>query len=201
MPEDESLIIINGLVSILSHQKSITNPDMVTVLGQGGIIGAGEIDYELSSRPNYWFLAKTDTEVIRISREEFKLFWQGQITFQLDYKYNFLKNVSLFKGLPDSTLMMLCEHIELKEYSRGDILFNDCSYRNKLLSKEGLGFCLGKTLVDPRFVNAKKLNRGDDVLKRERGRCRIVNLLKKYTFKFNEMKFNRLKFRGLFILV
>lgn len=72
----------------------------MSVLGQGGIIGGGEIDHELSSRPNYWFLAKTDLEVVKISREEFKLFWQGQITFEWDYKYNFLKNVGLFKGLP-----------------------------------------------------------------------------------------------------
>ena len=83
----------------------------MSVLGQGGVIGAGEIDYNLSSRPNFWFLAKTDIEMLRISRAEFRLFWQGQITFELDYKYNFLKNVSLFKGLPDSTLLLLCEHI------------------------------------------------------------------------------------------
>lgn len=105
------------------------------MLGQGGVIGAGDIDNNLSARPNYWFLAKTDLEIIKISREEFKLFWQGQITFELDFKYNFLKNVGLFKGLPDSTLYRLCEYIELKEYNKGDILFNDCSYRNQLMSK------------------------------------------------------------------
>ena len=178
-------MVVNGLVSILSHQKSITNPDTVIVLGQGGVIGAGDIDGNLSSRPNYWFLSKTDIEVVRISRAEFRLFWQGQITFELDYKYNFLKNVGLFKGLPDSTLFLLCEHIDLRSYSRGDILFNDCSYRNQLLSKEGLGFCLGKQLVDPRFVNAKKVSKNEDYLKRHGSRCRIVTLLKKYTFKFN----------------
>jgi hypothetical protein len=58
--EEESLIVVNGLVSIWSHQNSITCPDTVSVLGQGGVIGAGEIDNNLSSRPNYWFLAKTD---------------------------------------------------------------------------------------------------------------------------------------------
>ena len=54
------MIVVNGLVSILSHQKSITNPDTVIVLGQGGVIGAGDIDNNLSERPNYWYLAKTD---------------------------------------------------------------------------------------------------------------------------------------------
>jgi hypothetical protein len=112
-------LIVNGLVSIWSHQQSITNPDTVIVLGQGGVVGAGDIDNNLSSRPNYWFLAKTDLELLRISREEFRLFWQGQITFEWDYKYNFLKNVGLFKGLPDATLFMLCEHIELKECTKG----------------------------------------------------------------------------------
>lgn len=98
--ESESVIIVSGLVSIWSHQHSITSPDTVSVLGQGGVLGGGQIDNNLSSRPNYWFLAKTELEVIRVSRAEFQLFWQGQITFEWDYKYNFLKNVGLFKGLP-----------------------------------------------------------------------------------------------------
>lgn len=154
-------------------------------MGQGGVIGAGEIDNNLSARPNYWFLAKTDLELIRISREEFKLFWQGQITFELDFKYNFLKNVGLFKGLPDSTLFRLCEYVELREFNKGDILFNDCSYRNQLMSKEGLGFCLGKSIVDPRFVNVKKMSKGEELLGRKRTRSRLWMLIKKHTFKFN----------------
>jgi hypothetical protein len=55
--------------------------------------------------------------------------------------------------------------------------------------------------VDPRFVNVKKLGKGEDLMKRRRTRSRLCLLLKKYTFKFNEMKFNRLKFRGLYILI
>ena len=133
----------NGLVSVWSHQNSITSPDTVSVLGQGGVIGAGEVDGQLSDKPNYWFLAKTDLEVIRVSRAEFKLFWQGQITFEWDYKYNFLKNVGLFKGLCEYSLFKIVEAAQLRHYNKGDILFNDCSYRNKLVSKEGLGFCLG----------------------------------------------------------
>jgi len=139
------------------------------VLGQGGIIGGGEVDHELSSRPNYWFLAKTDLEVIRISREEFQLFWQGQITFEWDYKYNFLRNVGLFKGLPEATLFKLCEHIELKDYKYGEILFNDCSYRYQLLSKEGLGFCLAKNVIsDPRFIRNKKTSKVEEMVGRRR---------------------------------
>ena len=58
--EQESVIIVNGLVSIWSHQRSVTSPDTVSVLGQGGVLGAGEIDNNISARPNYWFLAKTE---------------------------------------------------------------------------------------------------------------------------------------------
>lgn len=36
---------------------------------------------------------------------------------------------------------------------------------------------------------------------RRRNKPRLLTLIKKHTFKFNEMKFNRLKFKGLFILV
>lgn len=159
--EAESVIIISGLVSIWSHQQSITSPDTVSVLGQGGVLGGGTVDNHLSARPNYWFLAKTELEVLRVSRAEFQLFWQGQITFEWDYKYNFLRNVGLFRGLPEATLFRLCEVLELRTYQRNDILFNDCSYRNQLLSREGLGFCLGRSSApDPRFVNAKKGAKG-----------------------------------------
>jgi hypothetical protein len=58
--EEESVIIVSGLVSIWSHQRSIISPDTVSVLGQGGVLGGGEIDNNLSARPNYWFLAKTE---------------------------------------------------------------------------------------------------------------------------------------------
>lgn len=66
--ERESVIIISGLVSIWSHQQSITSPDTVSVLGQGGVLGGGIVDNNLSARPNYWFLAKTELEVLRVSR-------------------------------------------------------------------------------------------------------------------------------------
>lgn len=66
--ESESVIIVSGLVSIWSHQHSITSPDTVSVLGQGGVLGAGDIDNHLSAKPNYWFLAKTELEVMRVSR-------------------------------------------------------------------------------------------------------------------------------------
>lgn len=62
------MIIVNGLVSIWSHQNSITKPDTVSVLREGGILGCGNIDQNMTDRPNYWFLAKTDLEVIKISR-------------------------------------------------------------------------------------------------------------------------------------
>ena len=68
------------------------------------------------------------------------------------------------------------------------------------MSKEGLGFCLGKNVVDPRFVGVKKMGK-EESMGRRRVRSRLCALIKKYTFKFNEMKFNRLKFRGLFILM
>ena len=57
------------------------------------------------------------------------MFWKGQITFEVDFKYNFLKNVQLFRGLPECTLFKLCELFEKKTYKKGEILFNDCSYR------------------------------------------------------------------------
>jgi hypothetical protein len=47
----------------------------------------------------------------------------------------------------------------------------------------------------------KKIGKGEEMLGRRRTRSRLWMLIKKHTFKFNEMKFNRLKFRGLFVMV
>jgi hypothetical protein len=66
-----------------------------------------------------------------------------------------------------------------------------------------LGFCLGRPITtDPRFVNAKKSSKVDDGYGlRRKTRSRLSAILRKHTFKFNEMKFNRLRYPGLFILV
>jgi hypothetical protein len=75
------MLIVSGLVEIWSHQNSITKPDTVSVVGQGGVLGAGYLDQNLTARPNFWFLAKTDLEIMRVPRDQFQLFWQGQVTF------------------------------------------------------------------------------------------------------------------------
>jgi len=84
------------------------------------------------------------------------------------------------------------------EYGYGTILFNDCSYRNELINKKGVGFGLGKKTnsTDSRFVNMKKMN-----LERKKGKCRIYELLKKHYKAFEDMKFNKFKYPGLFILI
>ena len=141
-------------------------------------------------------------EILRLPRDRFLQFWQGQIKFEWDYKYNFLKNVGLFKGLPEATLFKLCQDIELKTYEKNHILFNDCSYRNKLLSQEGLGFCLAKaSSTDARFLSNKKVNKLEEKRFIKRNKSKLFLLLKKLTFKFNELKFNRLRYPGLFILI
>ena len=68
-------------------------PDTVSVIGQGGVLGLGDLDLNISSKPNYWILAKTDMEILRLPRDRFLQFWQGQIKFEWDYKYNFLRTL------------------------------------------------------------------------------------------------------------
>ena len=53
--KDKSSIIINGLVSLKSHEKDFKRPDLVSVMGRGGIVGAGNIQNNISSKPNSWF--------------------------------------------------------------------------------------------------------------------------------------------------
>lgn len=197
--KDTSSIIISGLVSMKSHEKDYVKPSMVTVLKRGGVIGAGQLEHNVSAKPNNWFQALSRVELIKVPRSEFEVFWKGQITFEVDFKYNFLRNVQLFKGLSDCTLFRLCEVLEKKVFDKGAILFNDCSYRVEFISKAGKGYGLAKTLqkTDPRVVSSG-MSRGPS---KNRGRSRIYTMLKKHIFKFNEMKFNRLKYPGLFIVV
>jgi len=65
----------------------------------------------MNEKANNWFIAKSDVELIKIQRKSFNEFWKGQITFEVDFKYNFLKNVALFRNLSDSTLLRICEKI------------------------------------------------------------------------------------------
>lgn len=60
IPKNQSLLVLSGLVSVRCHEKTIAKPETVSVLQQGGVIGAGEIDRNLSSQPNCWYLALTD---------------------------------------------------------------------------------------------------------------------------------------------
>ena len=48
-------IIINGIVSLKSHEKDFKKPDMISILGRGGIIGGGDIENNISTKPNSWF--------------------------------------------------------------------------------------------------------------------------------------------------
>ena len=130
------------------------------------------------------------------------MFWKGQITFEMDFKYNFLKNVQLFKGLSESTLFKLCELFEKKVYEKGTILFNDCAYRVDFISKAGKGYGLIKSSqkTDPRIVKDYS-HGGGRTAGKNRGRCRLYNLIKKHSFHFNELKFNRLKYPGIFVIV
>ena len=91
---------------------------------------------------------------------------------------------------------------EPKVYEKGNILFNDCSYRVEFISKAGKGYGLTKNnqRTDPRIVKDYSQPLGTRTTSKTRGKCRIFNLIKKHIFKFNEMKFNRLKYPGLFVV-
>ena len=40
-----------------SHEKDFIKPDMMSILEDGGIIGAGELEDNISNKPNNWFQA------------------------------------------------------------------------------------------------------------------------------------------------
>ena len=113
-----------------------------------------------------------------------------------------MKNIGLFKDLSEFTLFKLCEILEKKKFEKNSILFNDGSYRIELLSKAGKGFGLSKPPknTDFRFLHSN-LSQTTTFQKKNKGRSRISQLISKHIFKFNDMKFNRLKYPGLFIVL
>jgi hypothetical protein len=56
-------------VSLKSHEKDFIRPDLVSVMGRGGIIGAGKLDNHISEKPNSWFTAMSNVELITIPRD------------------------------------------------------------------------------------------------------------------------------------
>ena len=78
----------------------------------------------------------------------------------MDFKFNYLKNIRLFKDLSECTMFKLCELLEKRVYEKGTILFNDGSYRSELLSKVGKGFGLAKRPknTDTRFLQSSSLS-------------------------------------------
>ena len=71
------------------------------------------------------------------------------------------------------------------------------------MGKVGKGFGLSKPPknTDPRFIFSSHFTPSAETKTKKKGRCRIYQLIKKHLFKFNEMKFNRLKYPGLFIVL
>lgn len=163
---------------------------MISVLSRGGIIGAGSLENNISLKPNNWFMALSKVQLITVPKQQFTQFWRGQITFEVDFKYNFLKNVELFKNLPETTLFKLCELLQKKTYEKGAILFNDCSYRVEMISPPGKGYGLAKYShkADARMIQSSSLQTVSNEPKRKRQkreRSKIYQIIKKHIFKFN----------------
>jgi hypothetical protein len=72
-----------------------------------------------------------------------------------------------------------------------------------MLSKAGKGYGLAKNTIkaDIRMVFSGIVSKGKEEKGKRSGRAKIVQLIKKHYFKFNEMKFNRTKYPGLFVIL
>lgn len=132
-------------------------------------------------------------------QSDFNSFWKAQFTFEFDRKYAFLKNVKLLNGLSEVSLLRMCEMFELKEYPKNTILFNDCSYRSKQLTKTGKGFGLHAKGGDD--WGAVKFRLSGELIAPKKSNNRLTQLFHKYSWKINTLKFKNLKYPGLYILL
>jgi hypothetical protein len=146
-----------------------------------------------------WYYSETDAEYVSLRQPDFNSFWKAQFTLELDRKYAFLKNVKLFKNLSEISMMRLCEMFELKTYSKNAILFNDCSYRARPITKLGMGFGLhSKNSED--WATIKFKNTGE-LLGLKRTSSKLFGIIQRNRGKINSMKFKNLRYPGVYVLL
>lgn len=71
-----------------------------------------------------------------------------------------------------------------------------------MVSKPGKGYGLAKYTQK---ADARMIYNGQSLMSKngskKKGKSKLYQMIKKHIFKFNEMKFNRMKYPGIFIIV
>lgn len=57
--DDETVILLSGMIIVRNHLHEFSKPETVSVLQQGGVIGGGKIDNFINEKSNNWFITKS----------------------------------------------------------------------------------------------------------------------------------------------
>ena len=57
---DECILVLDGLVLIKNHQKSVKLHEIITLLQRGDFVGANKLDNYRNSNLNNWYYCHTD---------------------------------------------------------------------------------------------------------------------------------------------
>ncbi|KRX00720.1 Cyclic nucleotide-binding protein [Pseudocohnilembus persalinus] len=214
-----SLIIISGLVLIYDHTQQFDKPQIVAQYSKGkntiyfqfyydifinigDIICGNEYENYISLQANVWMIAQSDkVEYLEIEYKRFKELWKSQETVDGETILQTLKHLKLFQGVSELTLYKLAyELIEIKEFKKGDVIYNDCSYIEskqsdyiKMVKTKG-----GKTLLQY-IANFFKVQ--DGLVQKQPQNCRFHKLIIKHRQAIRQMQFNQKKTGGFYILL
>ena len=102
------MIVLDGLMVIKNHQKNVFVHEILYMLKQGDFIGGNFLDNNRNLNLNNWYFTQTHVEFLRVKTDDFESFWKGQVTIDVDEKFNKFKNNVLFAGLSEGMLFKLC---------------------------------------------------------------------------------------------
>ena len=71
--EDEVIVILQGKISIYSHEKDLENPEIIADYGPGSIISNLDIDNGVCKESENWIISETNLELCIFTKEKFNV--------------------------------------------------------------------------------------------------------------------------------
>ena len=141
-----------------SHAKNFKRPDTVGLMKEGGIIGTEDVDKSYSRKPNIWYLADSEVELIKIPRQSFNEFWKGQITFEFDFKfYSVIVYIIFLLGKSVIVWISSVLPVKILEYKKNQLLLTPTIIKYEIgIEKDEKGLSTPK-LIEKEFKNLQKL--------------------------------------------
>eukprot|EP00347_Sterkiella_histriomuscorum_P002417 403368235 len=119
-------IVLDGQLKMLSHQKNVCDPEVISYLHPGDIINYSKIDNGQSQYFQNWIVSSENYETsssIVCSQEFFNFIWEQQNTNNNMMIFQTMKNHPILQGVTLQTLYLLAfELIQIREYDENQLI-------------------------------------------------------------------------------